>query len=214
MIDVETGGFNPNTDALLEIGAVTLVPNDHGLLTPGQRFFFPIEPYPNSNIETSALEFTGIKLDSAFRDSVSESEAINELLQQIRRDLKLYECSRAIIVGHNTHFDHQFIKAAIARNQIKRDPFHQFSTLDTASLGALAYGHTVLAQCCKLAGIEFTNEEAHSALYDAEKTAELFCKIFNTWHQLGGWPLADLEKQEAGKKGPELEHPTPQSGPS
>lgn len=195
VIDVETGGFNPNTDALLEIAAVTLVPSHRGELTIGPSFFYPVEPYPNSNIEGSALEFTGIKLDSAFRDAFEEKDAINQLFQNIRPYIKSYQCSRAIIVGHNTHFDHQFMKAAISRNQIKRDPFHQFSTLDTASLGALAYGHTVLAQCCKLAGIEFLSQEAHSALYDATKTAELFCKIFNTWHTLGGWPPPSASPQ-------------------
>ena len=76
------------------------------------------------------------------------------------------------------------------RTNIKRNPFHLFSTFDTATLGGLVLGQTVLAKACESAGIEFENANAHSALYDAEKTAELFCYIVNRFHELGGWPPA------------------------
>lgn len=94
------------------------------------------------------------------------------------------------MVGHNAHFDLGFINAAIERCDIKRSPFHPFSCFDTATLAGLAYGHTVLAKACELAGIEFSNRQAHAAAYDAKKTAELFCLIVNSWRDLGGWPLA------------------------
>jgi ribonuclease T len=42
-----------------------------------------------------------------------------------------------------------------------------------------------------VAGIDFDNDEAHSARYDALKTAELYCQIVNTWQELGGWPLGE-----------------------
>ncbi|KXS52267.1 MAG: ribonuclease T, partial [Marinobacter sp. T13-3] len=81
-----------------------------------------------------------------------------------------------------------FVFAAAMRADIKRNPFHPFSTFDTATLAGLAYGHTVLAQACKIAGIPFSNKQAHSAAYDAEKTADLFCGIVNRWKELGGFP--------------------------
>ena len=61
---------------------------------------------------------------------------------------------------------------------------------DTATLAGLAVGHTVLARACALADIPFDNNEAHSADYDATKTAELFCLIVNRWQSLGGWTTA------------------------
>ena len=91
-----------------------------------------------------------------------------------------------MLVGHNAHFDHSFLKAAIARCEIKRDPFHPFSSFDTATLCGLAYGQTVLSRACESAGIDFNNEEAHSAQYDCEKTADVFCSIVNRWRELGG----------------------------
>ena len=92
-------------------------------------------------------------------------------------------------MGQNSHFDHGFLNAASERNNLKRNPFHPFSSFDTATLSGLAYGQTVLARACEVADIEFDNNEAHSARYDAEKTAELFCKIVNKWKDLGGWPI-------------------------
>ena len=87
------------------------------------------------------------------------------------------------MVGHNAHFDLGFLQAAINRTGSKnQNPFHSFSVFDTVTLSALMFGQTVLARACKQAGIEFDGKEAHSALYDTQKTAELFCFILN---QLG-----------------------------
>src|SRR5690606_4949068 len=97
-----------------------------------------------------------------------------------------FDCNRAVLVGHNAFFDHQFLYAAATRAQIKRNPFHPFSCFDTATLGGVALGQTVLARACHAAGISLCQKEAHSALYDAEKTADLFCHIVNRWKALGG----------------------------
>lgn len=190
IIDVETGGFNPRTDALLEIAAVTLDMDDAGDLQIDGTHSFHLDPFEGANIEQSALDFTGIDLDSPDRIAVPESMALAEVFQAIRRKVKQYECTRAIMVAHNAHFDLSFVNAATERCDIKRNPFHPFSCFDTATLAGLAFGHTVLARACQLATIEFSNREAHCAAYDALKTAELFCRIVNKWKSLGGWPLA------------------------
>lgn len=187
VIDVETGGFNAQTDALLEIAAVTLHYDEHGFLHPDTTYNFHVDPFPNANIEEASLEFTGIHLESELRRAEPESIVLPNLFKPIRQSIKHHGCNRAILVGHNAHFDLGFLNAAVNRNDIKRNPFHPFSCLDTASLSGLAFGHTVLAKSCQLAGIEFENSEAHNAAYDAEKTAELFCVIVNRWKELGGW---------------------------
>lgn len=193
IVDVETGGFNAGTDALLEIAAVTLQMDDDGLLHRHQTIDFQVDPFEGANIEQTALDFTGINLESEDRQSVPEQIALSEMFQSIRKAVKTEGCNRAVLVGHNAHFDLGFLNAAVARCQIKRNPFHPFSCMDTASLAGLAFGHTVLAVACKLANIEFSNREAHSAAYDAEKTADLFCEIVNKWRSLGGWPLEGQE---------------------
>ena len=197
IVDVETGGFNCQTDALLEIAAVTLGINDEGQLYRNQTFAFHVEPFEGANIEQAALDFTGIDLDDPERLAEPELMVMTDLLQEVRRAVRESGCTRAVIVGHNAHFDLGFVNAAIERCNIKRSPFHPFSVFDTATLAGLAFGQTVLAKACKIAGMEFSNSAAHSAAYDAEKTAELFCLIVNRWKELGGWqPEADSDSDE------------------
>lgn len=189
IIDVETGGFNARTDALLEIAAVTIDMDDEGVLIPDNTYAFNVAPFEGANIEQSALDFTGIDINCENRQAIDESEALSSVFQSVRKKMKQYDCKRAVMVGHNAHFDLGFVNAAAERCEIKRNPFHPFSCFDTATLAGLAYGHTVLAKACQLAEIEFSNKEAHSAAYDAEKTAELYCNIVNKWQALGGWPI-------------------------
>lgn len=197
VIDVETGGFNCATDALLEIAAVTLTMDDDGTLRPDKTFDFHVDPFEGANIEQSALDFTGIDPEDPDRPAEPESMVMGDLLKEIRKAVKANGCTRAVMVAHNAHFDLGFVNAAVARCEIKRNPFHPFSCFDTATLAGLACGQTVLAKACRTASIEFSNSEAHSAGYDAEKTAELFCYIVNQWKTLGGWtpPLPGEEAE-------------------
>ena len=190
VIDIETGGFNSATDAVLEISAVILNMDKDEKLVIDQTFFSRVIPFEGSNIEDSALKFTGIDPYHPLRVARPENIVFQNMFKLVRDSMKLNSCKRAILVGHNSHFDHNFLNAASERNQLKRNPFHPFSSFDTASLSGLAYGQTVLARACEAAKIDFDDSQAHSAKYDAEKTAELFCKIVNKWKDLGGWPLA------------------------
>lgn len=194
VIDVETGGFNAQTDALLEIAAVTLKMDENGILMPDQTQFFNVEPFEGANLEKAALEFTGIDPHNPLRQAVTEADALKEIFKTIRTGMKAAGCKRAILVGHNATFDHSFVMAASARANNKRNPFHPFSTFDTSALSGLAYGQTVLKKACELSGIEFSDKEAHSAEYDTVKTAELFCNIINKWKALGGWPLPETSE--------------------
>lgn len=197
VIDVETAGFNAKTDALLEICAVTLKMDENSDLVPASTIHFHVEPFEGANLEKEALEFNGIRDPfSPLRGAVTESEALKEIYKLVRKEQKAADCSRAIMVAHNANFDHSFVMEASERSKLKRVPFHPFATFDTATLSGLAYGQTVLAKACKTAGMEFDNKEAHSALYDTQKTAELFCGIINKWKALGGWPLIDATEEE------------------
>lgn len=187
VIDVETGGFNSSTDAILELAATTMRMDEAGDLVVHKTHAYNVTPFEGANIEQAALDFTGIDPWHPFRESVSEMDTLKDLFKVLRAEMKDQGCIRAILVGHNAHFDAGFMQAAVERCDIKRSPFHPFSYFDTATLAALAYGQTVLAKACQAAGIEFSSTEAHAAHYDAEKTAELFCGIVNRWQTLGGW---------------------------
>ncbi|WP_421134008.1 ribonuclease T [Alteromonas sp. A079] len=197
IIDVETAGFNATTDALLEIAAVTVKMDDDGILHPDETFHFHITPFEGANLEKAALEFNGIDPDCALRGAIEESVAMKEMCKGVRKAQKAANCQRSVIVAHNAAFDQGFVNAAITRSNIKRTPFHPFVSFDTTSLAGLTLGQTVLVKACRAAGIDFDQNEAHSALYDAQKTTELFCLMVNRYKALGGWPLdTNSEDQE------------------
>ncbi len=181
VVDVETGGFNCATDALLEIAAVPVVMDIEGKLIPEGTYACAVEPFPGANLEPSALQFTGIDPYDPERGALPELDALRSIFQPIRRIMREQDCKRAILVAHNAHFDLGFVNAACSRHDYKRSPFHPFSCFDTATLAGLAFGQTVLARACAEAGLDFSNGQAHSAAYDAAKTAELFCYIVNRW---------------------------------
>jgi ribonuclease T len=184
VVDVETAGFNPKRDALLEIAAVTLDYDADHQLRPAHTYACHVEPFPGAHLDEKSLQFTGIDPYHPFRFAKPEAEALREIFQPLRKAVRESACTRAILVGHNPAFDLSFVNAAADRNKIKRNPFHPFSSFDTATLCGLAYGQTVLARAAMAAGMEWDEQQAHSAKYDAERTAELFCAIVNRWDLL------------------------------
>ena len=179
VVDLETGGFDPINNAILEIAATLIGQNDKYELVVLDTYRYHIDPYEDLIVEQESLDFTKIKLDHPLRKAVSEKEALTELFKIINKAKSEYSCSRAILVGHNAHFDLAFIKESIKRNNIKKSPFHPFSVLDTVSLGAIHTQQTVLARVCESLNIDYDSNEAHSAAYDAEITAKVFCNIIN-----------------------------------
>jgi ribonuclease T len=183
VVDVETGGFDCTRHALLEIAAIPIELDDEGWLRPGELVSTHVQPYPGSEIDPRSLEITGIDIGHPFRDAQSERIALDRIFAPIRQAIRRHGCNRAILVGHNASFDLGFVNAAVARVGHKRNPFHPFSTFDTVTLAGMAYGQTVLSKAVQAAGLEWNDADAHSAVYDTDRTAELFCRILNRWRQ-------------------------------
>ena len=184
VVDVETGGFDWNRHALLEIAVAPIDVDENGQLFVGDVTSSHVIPAAGTDIDPKSLEITGIILDHPFRDAKPERAALDLIFAPVREAIRKHGCTRAILVGHNAHFDLNFLNAAIARVGHKRSPFHPFSVFDTVSLAGLAYGQTVLSRAVQAAGLEWRNEDAHSAVYDTERTAQLFCRIVNAWPML------------------------------
>jgi ribonuclease T len=181
VVDVETGGFDAEHDALLEIAAVLVTMDGEGMLAAEPVVSTHVEAFPGSNIDPKSLEVTGIDPDQPLRGAIPERAALDLIFKPVRAAIKASGCQRAILVGHNAAFDLAFLNAAVRRTGHKRNPFHPFSCFDTATLAGLAYGQTVLSRAVQAAGFEWNASEAHSAVYDAERTAGLFCAIVNRW---------------------------------
>jgi len=179
VVDVETGGFNAKTDALLEIAAVLLDFDDGGLLGRTETIRYHVKPFAGANMDPASLAVNGIDPDHPLRPAIDERDALQRVFREVRRAIRESRCNRAILVGHNAAFDLGFLNEAIERSSIKRNPFHPFSCFDTATLCGVAFGQTVLSRAVTAAGFEWDEESAHSAAYDAEITADLFCEIVN-----------------------------------
>lgn len=183
-VDVETGGFNCKTDALLEIAAVLIDHHEDGTLTRGQTLRYHVKPFEGANLEPASLAINGIDPDHPLRPAIDERDALQRIFREVRRAIRDVGCSRAILVGHNASFDLGFLNEAVARSEIKRNPFHPFSCFDTVTLCGVAFGQTVLSRAAQAAGMEWDEASAHSAAYDAEITADLFCIIVNRFQPL------------------------------
>ena len=184
VIDVETGGFNCKTDALLEIAAVLLEMDDEGLIRRGETIRYHVKPFEGANLEPASLAVNGIDPYHPLRPAIDERDALQRVFREVRRAVRENRCSRAVLVGHNAHFDLGFLNEAVERSSIKRNPFHPFSCFDTATACGIAFGQTVLARAVSAAGLEWDESQAHSASYDAEVTADVFCEVVNRYRDI------------------------------
>jgi ribonuclease T len=200
VIDVESGGFNHQTDALLEIAAVMVEMTPMGELRPAATHRYHVQPFHGSRLDPASLAVIGIDPHHPLRPAIPEKEALAQLFREVRKEVRDRGCTRAVLVGHNASFDLAFLNAAVARTDIKRNPFHPFSCFDTATLGGIAFGQTVLSRAIVAAGLEWNPNSAHSAIYDAERTAALFCIICNRFRSL---------YEEARERAPHLAQPVP-----
>lgn len=179
VVDIESGGFNSETDALLEIAAVLIDMDGDGVLNRGATHNFHVQPFEGGRLDPASLSVTGIDPFHPLRPALPERDALQRIFREIRHAVRAYDCRRAILVGHNAAFDLGFLNAAVKRADVKRNPFHPFSCFDTATLAGAALGQTVLAKALTVAGLAWDAKSAHSAVYDAERTADLFCLICN-----------------------------------
>src|SRR3546814_15283297 len=79
VVDVETGGFDWNRHALLEIAAVPIELDDAGRFVPGEVASAHLEPAPGTSIDPKSLEVTGIILDHPFRMAKPEKAALDHV---------------------------------------------------------------------------------------------------------------------------------------
>ena len=206
VVDIETGGFNAETDALLEIAAVLIDMDSDGVLKRGVTHNFHVRPFEGARLDPASLSVTGIDPFHPLRPALPERDALQRVFREIRHAVRAYDCRRAILVGHNAAFDLGFLNAAVKRADVKRNPFHPFSCFDTATLAGAALGQTVLAKAVTVSGLEWDSKSAHSAAYDAERAADLFCLVCNRLRDsfLGaeararalGWVSADASVED------------------
>ena len=177
VFDIETTGFSPVTNRIIEIGAVKV---EHGEIT--ERFSTFVNPQV-------PIPFHIEKLTSINDSMVMDADTIEVVLPQF-----LEFVGDAILVAHNANFDVSFIKENAKRQGIPVD----FTYVDTVGIArALLTGQSkyTLDAVAKTLGISLENH--HRAVDDAECTAEIFVKFIDMLKKDGIMDLASLN--ELGK---------------
>ena len=177
VFDIETTGFSPVTNRIIEIGAVKV---EHGEIT--ERFSTFVNPQV-------PIPFHIEKLTSINDSMVMDADTIEVVLPQFLKFV-----GDAILVAHNANFDVSFIKENAKRQGIPVD----FTYVDTVGIArALLTGQSkyTLDAVAKTLGISLENH--HRAVDDAECTAEIFVKFIDMLKKDGIMDLASLN--ELGK---------------
>ena len=177
VFDIETTGFSPVANRIIEIGAVKV---DKGQVV--DRFSVFVNPEVPIPFEIEKL--TGIN-DSM----VMEAETIETILPQF-----LDFVGDAVLVAHNANFDVSFIKENAKRQQLPVD----FTYVDTVGIarmlltGQAKYTLDAVAKTLKI-----SLENHHRAVDDAECTAEIFMKFIEMLAKEEVYTLAEMN--EMGK---------------
>lgn len=177
VIDCETSGVDPQQHAMLEL-AYTCLEIVEGKLVPGESETFHIYPFEGAAFDDGSMKIHQIDPYYPLRYAITEKEALEALNKVVIPRLLEHKQRRAILVGHNAWFDLAFLNAAYERQKVK-SVFHRFTSLDTATLSAFLLRETVLARALYRARVGYDPKQAHSALYDSQKTAELVCALWN-----------------------------------
>lgn len=185
-LDIETTGFDPERDAILEIGIVRFRGED--VLEEWSSLIDPQRPVPHK-----ITELTGITDDMVKREGIPLWDGLRKAQQVI---------GNAPIIGHNIAFDLGFFKSLKTP-----PPFTKNAALDTFELAGILVPHAGRYSLGALAGeLGISLPESHRAMADARTAHQLYLRIFeramalppeivdeiSAHADLSGWTLADF----------------------
>ncbi len=182
VFDIETTGFSPVENRIIEIGAVKVCGGK--IVDHFSAFVNPEVPIP---FEIEKL--TGIR-----DDMVVDAEKIETVLPEFLRF-----CEGCMLVAHNARFDMSFIMENCNRQGIE----HDFTYVDTVGIARVmlpAQAKHTLDAVAKTLGVSLLNH--HRAVDDAEATAEIFVKLIVMMEEDGITTLAQIN--EKGKASPAI----------
>ncbi|MBP7884520.1 MAG: ribonuclease T, partial [Acinetobacter sp.] len=95
VVDVETAGFNAQTDALLEIACIPIVYDEQGQFIPGPSFHAHINPFEGANLDRRSLDFIGIDPFNPMRVAMAEDErgALKRIFKSLNEVRKAQHCT-------------------------------------------------------------------------------------------------------------------------
>ena len=182
VFDIETTGFSPVNNRIIEIGAVKV--EQGSIVDRFSTFVNPQVPIP----------FRIEQLTNINDEMVVDAPTIEQVLPEF-----LEFCGDAVMVAHNAEFDMSFIRENAKRQQIQKE----FTYVDTMGIARLLLPgqakHTLDAVAKTL---KISLENHHRAVDDAECTAEIFTKFIEMLKEKNVETLGDLH--EISKSNPEI----------
>lgn len=182
VFDIETTGFSPVNNRIIEIGAVKVAKGE--IVDRFSTFVNPDVPIP----------FEIEKLTSINDGMVMDAPFIEQVLPEF-----LAFCGDAVLVAHNASFDMSFIKENALRQKIKK----KFTYVDTVGIARILLPHQAkhtLDAVAKTMGVSLENH--HRAVDDAEATAEIFIKFIPMLKEAGADNLAKVNAM--GESSPDI----------
>ena len=177
VFDLETTGFGPVKDKIIEIGAVKVVNGE--IVEKFSTFVNPVIPIP--------YEIT--QLTSITDEQVMEAEEIEVILPKF-----LKFCEGCVLVAHNAAFDVSFINAKAKEQNIPTD----FTVVDTVGLARILLPELSRFKLNVVAkALNISLENHHRAVDDAGCTAEIFVKFVEMLKEKGANTLKDIDQFSA-----------------
>lgn len=173
VFDIETTGFGPVKDKIIEIGAVKLAAGE--IIETFSTFINPEIPIPE--------EIT--KLTHITEEMVSDAEPIENVLPRF-----LEFCQGCVLVAHNASFDVGFIRKKAELLKLSAE----FTSVDTVAIARILLPHLTnykLHIVCKELGISLENH--HRAVDDAGATAEIYKKFLVMLKEQGITKLSEID---------------------
>ena len=177
VFDLETTGFSPSKNQIIEIGAVKVV---NGSIT--ERFSTFVNP-------KVPIPFEIEQLTSINDDMVLDAPTIDEILPKF-----MEFCQDAVMVAHNADFDMSFIKHNCSALGLECEK----TVLDTVALSRVllpALNRFKLDTVAKALNVSLAHH--HRAVDDAACTAEIFVKLVEMLRDRGVETMEDLDQMES-----------------
>ena len=204
VLDVESGGFNPEQNLLTQIGFVVL---DGFTMQEKYRYDSYIYPYDEQHyITKGAADLTGITIDKLKK----EGKPLKVVLDEISNIWKGFKVSYylPVFVGHNFSFDQMYLEYVFdyvygkntGKNGVcKMYDFVLKSSIDTMVLARQKFTNDEVANF-KLETIGeylgINNQACHDALADVEETAELFRYFMTCMRNEGVGGITSIQRKE------------------
>lgn len=178
-IDVETGGVDPEKDALLQVSGCIEI---EGIVVEPFNYF--IRPFTNDRVSEEAMKVTGITYEMIESDQFMPPTTGYAVLHTLfnRYVDKYNKKDKMHFVGYNANFDHDFIRSFFVKNKDNYyGSFFSYPCIDVMTLWAyrlMDVRHHLsdfkLMTVAKHVFGEIDESRLHDAEYDIELTRRLF----------------------------------------